>query len=589
MGRPQYSLGQLELIGDSDSEYWFDVYGENRSHGKPQPITQTISTLLQDGSKVVTTGHDNREISMFVVVEGSDLMSLAEGEATLFLECSKPTTLTYTPADGIGPATVFEVWAADLEPDYDDLLEVQQLQRAYKLTLTCEPFGGSDVEITTVGVTSAASPSTVVINDGSSVTNWTQQFTDAPGGSAATAGAGLYVGAVTGSLNPFNDYGGHYRAQGSLVYTPASPVDMSVTTFLQVDWDIDFYGYADRPVQVFADGLELTMLSSVAVPGTPYTRTTFLCPDASVASFRIKGPRSMHSVDGSGGPVAGSLVVDQLVRTNQAPSTSTLRQKVSSIPICGSARTQATLKVEHASSALGYTMVHTYPDLGDGYTPDLRRWRTASGAVTSDSSLISGSRNVWNGGVATVYTIPLRILRPGPYLFAARVRRTSGTGVAVLNGTSVNFPASNVWQTVPIGIYEVGDHLPNTAFSYILTLAAGTNTPSIEIDEGWFFYVGDDAALTRIDLGTGSPSASGSSNRLFLKTPSTARPYPSMWRGTLADESDSRNAVVDTDAWGDHQAAPTALTVFTVTSNALDAQVSATYRPRWHTHAGPLP
>jgi hypothetical protein len=170
----------------------------------------------------------------------------------------------------------------------------------------------------------------------------------------------------------------------------------------------------------------------------------------------------------------------------------------------------------------------------------------------------------------------------------ARVRRTTGTGSITLNKTPVDFPTVNAWQTVPLGITEIGDHLGNTAFSQTITLASATSTSSVEIDEAWFFYVGDDAALTRIQLGSGTPTAGGDSNRLFLKTPSTSRPYPSMWRGTLADESDSVNAVTTADAWGDHQCAPDSLTVFTVTTNALDAQVSVTHRPRWHTHAGSI-
>ena len=589
MSRPSITFGALDLHDpESSSEsYSFEVLGENMTLGTPAPVDVAVNTLMQDGSKVVTTGHDNREVSFFVVVTGSDTDALAAGETALFLECAKPNTLTYEPFDGYGAATQFDVWTSSLEPTFNDMLELGRLQRAYKLTLTCAPFGGSVDEITTVGVTSAASPTTVVINDGSSVTGWTViSFDGDTTANPAVAGAGQYAGAVGGDVNPFNPYGDSYYSQGYLIYTPATAVDMSATSFLQVDWACDFYGTTSQ-IKAFADGIELTLLGEVAVPGKPYIRSTFLCPDGSVGEFRVKGPRKMTSYDGTGGPRNANLYVDQLVRTNQAPSTSTLRQKVTSIDVLGSARTQGSIKVEHASSALGYTIVHTYSDLGDGYTPDLSRWISSGGPGTADSSLVSGYYKALGNITPLTYTVPLRILRPGPYVLVARVRAsaagdyTLGAGGAA---AKVNFATANTWQVSTLGVIEVGDHVNGSAFSQTLvTSKAGSG--SVDVDEAWLFYVGDDAALTRIQLGTGTPSATGSSNRLWLDTPNTTRPYPSLWRGTLADKSDARNAVSDADAWGDHQAQPPSMTVFTVTTNALDAQVSLTHRPRWHTHA----
>lgn len=584
--RPELQFGTLALVDplatSGDGSYWFDTYGDDFALGSPQPVNEAIQTLLQDGSKVITTGYDNREVSLTVVVSGSDMDALASGESALFLECSKPNTLTYTPADGYGAATLFEVWTSSLEPVTDDLLEVTQLQRAYKLTLICAPFGGSDIEITTVGVTSSATPSTVVINDASSVTGWTAMSYDGDETPyPATAGSGQYVGAVQGDLNLFSEGGGRYSASGSLIYTPASAVDMSSTTFLQVDWATSSYARTTDVPRAFADGVELSMVASSTVPNTPYTRSTFVCSDASVAEFRIKAPHSYETPDGSSGLLAGDLLVDQLIRTNQAPSSGTLRQKVSRVAIKGSARTQGSLKIEHPSSALGYTMIHTCPDLGDGYTPDLSRW--ATGAGTADSSLISGSVRTYDG---TTYVAPLRMLRPGPYVLVARVR-ASTNGDYVLNGAHVSITDAT-WRIETLTVMEIADHIAGTAFSQTILLDQTAGPAGAEVDEAWLFYIGDDAALTRVDLGTGAPSATGSSNRLFIDTATTSRPYPGLWRGTLADKSDARSAVTDSVSWGDHMFAPPSATIFTVTSNALDAQVSLTHRPRWHTHAGSI-
>lgn len=561
---PRHIIGELDL-----TDWPFAIIQGASDYGAPTNVAEVIDSMLQDGEVISSTRTSNRLMRHSVFIEESDMDALAAAEATLVLECDKQrNTWVIDPGDGFGEPTQFDIFRVQVTYVHDDDWEWAGYRR-YDLSIPTLPFGGAVDEITVQGVTSAVAGDTV-INDCSSATNW-QEW--AVYGSTTPTTPTVSSGNLVIDADVPSGGGG---VPHSLVYTPASAVSMSGTPFFYCDWKVVGVTTTSHP-RAWADDVEQLHVATISVPGGDYRRSFFQCPDASVVAFRVQAP----VVAASGTSLFGDFYLDQIVKTGQAPSTSTLRQKVTTVPVLGSARTPGRLTLAHETSALGYTVVHSYPDLGDGYLPSLRRYLSASGTVTADATRVSGARNAWSG---TTFTVPMSTLRKGPYLLWAWARSTSGTGERTLTAagmsTKVNFATVNVWQPVVVGVVEVEDHPSSTAFTQVITLSDGSN---VEIDEGWLSYIGDDAALTRLDLGTASPSTAGSSNRLWLETPSIERPYPALWRGTLADQSDAKNA--PSDAWGDHQFVPTSATIFTVTANALDALLTFTHRPRFHTHA----
>src|SRR5690349_20716790 len=111
VGAARLDLGDLDLVNaDGGFEsFWFGVTGEDLDFGEPQPIDVTLSSLMVDGSRTVTTRHENRTIALRVQVHAPDGLGLADGEAALTALEGARTTLSWTPPDGYGPTSVFRV------------------------------------------------------------------------------------------------------------------------------------------------------------------------------------------------------------------------------------------------------------------------------------------------------------------------------------------------------------------------------------------------------------------------------------------------------------------------------------------------
>lgn len=396
-------------------------------------------------------------------------------------------------------------------------------------------------------------------------------------------------------MKPHQNSGPYYSNQGRMVYTPAAPVDMSATTYLTVEWRMSFYGTTDRVrMSARADGAELTAVATRAAGSNIVT--TFVCPDASVAVFEFEPTGNMvsHNPEGVGASTSSTLSLFQVERTNVAPVSGTARQSGRSVAVLGSARTPGSLELSHATSALGDVIVYTGP-LGGGYNPALRTQLTST-AGTTDTGTVSGA---YSNTPTVTYSVPAASLPTGGYVLMARVKYGSSADVALpwtaqtkigantfgpqLSGTRTHALTTS-YRLVTLG----GVTLPPTAVQSSsagvveLTVTAGATT----IDEVWLFYVGDGAALTVVSAGTATPAAGGSSSRMWIDSPSLSYPRPAVWVGTLADRSDARHAGPDATSWGLHDFTPGDMRLFVVTSNALSADVSLSYFPRWFTHAG---
>lgn len=570
------SFGDLDFSPAAQhGEVTVEVHGLQR--GKHTRITAVADSLIQDGSIERVVRDDNRDVQLILCLDGSDSEALAQYEATLFREVNRGRNeFRWTPPDGFGATAVFDVLWADLafadEGNVWDLDEIRG-RRNYVLTMRCLPFARSVEPFTVAGVTSGATPTTVVINDGSSLTGWS---------------GGGYTGGVTSDGNhvSIEVKTGFNQDNGRLFYTPATPIDMTGTPYLSVTYRTDGVGAYDyATLGVIADGAPLARVAAAYVGGAGsygYYTLTYSCPDLSVGLLEI----DPYYFSGHGDTTTGLFQIDKIERTNQAPSTGTLRQKMVSADVPGSARTPASLEVAHATSGLGNVLVYNSASGATGYSPPLSRYRTDSPG--NDSTTVSGKR-----GTGGSYSIPAALLPAGLYQLVIR-RQTTGTSSASaalqVGGVDVGAAASGSkavelmaddgtgYNIQSLGTFNLPPHeVPaGTSASVRLTLTSASGTG--QVDEAWLFHMPDDgsAHLSAIPAGT--------NKRVWLDAPTIDRPYPMAYVGNAADRSDSYGVNGATSNWDEHVFPAGSNEVFVVTTTALDAQVELEGFAHWLTH-----
>lgn len=191
-------LGGLNLIGrvPQGEDYRITTQGDEASWGNPVSVTRTIKGLLQDGARVALESWDNREAFLRITVEGDTAAGLAAGEAALMAELGKRNTLTWTPPQGFGPPTVFEVAWSEMDHEFVDVHELLG-RRTYGVRLTLAPFARSVEETVVEAVTGSDEPVVeTVLDDGSDATDWSGTVAGEP----ATVEQG--DGAVTVRVEP---------------------------------------------------------------------------------------------------------------------------------------------------------------------------------------------------------------------------------------------------------------------------------------------------------------------------------------------------------------------------------------------------
>lgn len=588
------TLGSLVLCsGDPEQSdygtYDLSMIGDDFDRGAPVPVDAVIETLIQDGARVVTESHENREVSFRVRIRGVDSIALSDGEAALHAECSKRNQLVWRPNDG-GIPTVFEVETAHLEPATGDnrpahVMEARRRTVFYRMTLTCSPFARSLRTEVTEGIVTGpggggTAPIEATIVDGTSPAGWSPQGLTGPD-------------VVAGELRF------EYRNRATDAYstvrasTLAVNLDMSTTPYLTVDFGWDAFADTGSELypQLYADGAALPMLASILLPGGKRTRYTFSCPDDAVTALQLRVLGTVQpSAAASNTNVLTYVFVDNIRRTNGAPSVGSDRQKLLAINVRGTARTPASLAVEHPNAALGKgVIVYTYPDDWPGFTPDLYRWGTFDGAGINDSQSVSGRVETL---ATSLFTIPSRTLPRGEYLVMLRLALASGTAAErtiqwVQDGvmSRVTLQLTNEFTSYVLGTTSLPyvDVPRNSSLNSVMSFA-GTAS-DVLFQEGWTFCLEDGYHLSILDLGKDAPTPTGTSNRLWIDAPGVERDTPAIWRGTMADRSDARFAGADALPWDAHEFAPPRVNVFVVTPNAADAKTSLEYYPRWHTRA----
>ena len=572
-------MGRI-LYGDLDlTKAPFRVHVDGQDLGSAELRYLEAMSRLSDGAIVLDNGAPNRDLSLQVMVLAADPVAAHDAIELLVREANKPrNTLRYETKGPFGAPAILDTFAAELEFDHAPGKRLAGVYQ-FALTMPALPFARSVDPFTVTGVTSTGT-TTTTINSASSTTGWS-----AFGGPLLSGGGEVAVNVPIG--NSPGEYG--------LLYEPGSPVDASAFPLLVLKWQAGGNVYVgSRTPVVKVDGVPLSVVSSTG-HASDQIWTTYVLSDASIASIRIEAPLFSYYGSGAGG---GSFIVDNVDMTDVAPSIGTAKQKVTALPIPGSARTPATIKVSHETAGLGDTIVYTAPALGSGYVPTLSVWATTSDDG-DDAANVSGM--YWSvGALGETFEIPARLLPRGPHQLLARMKRGSGTGA-----TRFTVTVSTIIGGVELGVDEQSFRMPLTSTAYKLVSLGAWSLPTLNLpetsaanvrvkiassdgailDDAWLFYLPDDntAQLSTVNCGSGTPATGGPSNRLWLSAADVDRPYPACYVGTTVDGEDSHAPQVTDCNWSEHILTAGDNLAFIVTSGANDALVEVEGYARWRT------
>lgn len=519
--------------------YVIEACGEGGDFGSAVSIETTIETLIRDGAYVVNGEYVNREATFLIRVRGNS-SAMATAEAQLFGQIGKRNTLSWTPADGFGSKCIFQVWASRMEPvssDQWDILEQVALpnrSRVWRITLTCAPFAEAATLRTVSALTSGGSPSTSTVDACSSTSGWT-------GSSTVTVVSGM-VGC---------------DATGAVWLSRSGAVSMTGTPYLVVTWQSKDSPYfpSPAPLTCLADGAPIPLVAEErTVSGTVYTyKSTFYCADTSVTTFRFEN--NFASQVGT-----GRFSIDLIEKSNQAPvAGGGGLQKNLVAEISGSARTEGTIHVT-AVGGLGDVLVYAY-DRVDGkvFQPNLRPRRTAGGAVTSDSAMVSGGREDIVTAPAS-FLIPHDELPPGRYVLMVRVKSSSSSraipyqlavevggvspsGATISGTTTLDLPGISHYYSRALAAFDyplIDTPLGASSTTFNLKVSVGQAVGgTCLLDEAWLFNL-TTGALVQVACGSGTPTATGVANHLWITNPDVNNPNPGIFVGSAANKSNAR-------------------------------------------------
>ncbi|GAA2008136.1 hypothetical protein [Nocardioides kribbensis] len=519
-------LGDLDLSPKSQGsgDYEYSVYAFQRS--RPEPRINIVSSLLADGAIETKTGYENRTITFLIGISAPNSDALARGEQEVFREIQKgENTLYWTPNDGVGATTVFDVQWGDIEfaePDDWDLDEMRG-DRYYTVTLRCTAFGHSAL-LQTFTASAVVNPARTVVSDGSSVSGWT--FNPSTTALAPSTDSGRTALKVTGLAWTV---GTPNRSESGAVSPSVGPVPSVSIDYRRRSLNDTVSFYIVTPT---GDRLRTPALTQVSTEG--FTRYHFNTADITTA-FRLR--LYVEHADAGTPPIV--YYVDEFATQAAVPALAT-RTSLRSVDIEGSVRTPGTLTISHASTALSDVLALSCPDLARGYIPDLRRFRTSGGSISSDSAAISGSSEPLSGTPFTA-RVPYAMYEPGLYTVVARIR-TTGVGTATVTAkdgslapasstaTCILPNTSSIYQWVTVGRIHLPprNYGPMNAGQFDISLTGST---SATVDDVWVIPV-KDSALTLT-------STALTNRRLTLASPSLDYPGGASWVGDAADGSDA--------------------------------------------------
>lgn len=586
--KPELELGSMNLTprgaGDSLSDT-FDLYAlssdDDTTWGNPEPVRTVVESLLGDGSLVTIDRDDNRDAVIGIEMSAVDGLALAEAEAALVAECQRRNTLTWTPPDGWAPVTVFDVITSWLEHVFSDEDE-NRLTRRYRLHLVLYPHSRSlaDVAVaaTGSGVAPGAPPTEVVVTNADTTAGFYHEFS---GGSVVDNGDFVSV-----AEHPHPYLGG----VAGIYFDIGAVTDFSATPLLIIDFQsmqhhpIHFRAYL--PPGIYDGANELTLITHIASPlGGAWQRLVF---DAAAYAGSVQWIRFV-TASPNGPHVYEDLHVTRIAFSDgNAAYSGTTRQLFRSMQVVGSARSQASVQLSHVTDNLGEVLVWTGPQ---DSAPPLRSYRFAGGLVNADSNLVSGAHEAIQIA-AFVADVPIARVPEATYAVMARLatdvspgtRTVEVTAQTRVNGADVG-PAQTFttvitttdtdWHVHMLGTLVLPSTLTRSTDA-VVRITLDAPGLSLWFDEGWLFNI-TEGSLTWI------PDVPA--KNLWLDQPTIDDPRPRLWAGATADKSDAYDITSSAQAWGIHDFSPGYFAALTVTTGAENAAMSATYPPRWHTHA----
>ncbi len=582
---PQHALtlGALNLIGtDADQAatgYQFRALADDRDWGNPISVEQKITSWLQDGSLVTLTRQENRQMFLRIQVLGDDSNDLALATEALMFECYKRNLLTWTPPDGVGEPCVFTVVMSSFEEITDDLDDLRVIA-SLGLTIQALPFVRSQ-ELTTITIPAPTGTQVITpVDDCTSTSGWTGGAAAASSTSVVTSGGAVRTLTSGYAIGP-SSYGALFQTRTGLSASLATP-------YLRVQATV-----AVGAGMVLDSTLAFTF-NGISVPvaaqyGDVYWfDTTGLGLGATLTDFDVR----CAVYRSNGGADTASISVFDISRSNVLGEVTTGRQTSRIIEVPGSARTPANVAIEDATDALGTTLVYTSPVVPGMVQPNLRALTSAGPSPTPDASTISGFTSDLE--IPHAFDVPIAGLQEGGYLLLARVKHASSgdrvlvwtaqsrqgsTSLGSNQGGTLSVPlTAGEYSVITVATMNLPPRLMGSAGVVQIELASG---PGVVLDEAWIFNT-DTGELTWVECGDLTPAAGGSSNRLFIDSPTLERPRHTLYRGTAADRSDSFHVASEMDSLGEHEFVPRQTNVFLVTSNSQAAAITFSAYRNYH-------
>lgn len=571
----EITFGNVSLLQQTtqSTTYKIDACTDGTDYGNPEATVAEVASMLMDGDAAQVTRYGNRTATIKVRVKGATLDIVATGTAAIEAEVNKGrNTLTWLPP-GTATASVFDVVYSTLDFGYDDLTE-NHVTRYFTLTLACLPFARRALSTTVVATALPATTPTITSIDAcTSTTGWAS-----PTGTIALADGGTSV-RETGTA-PGSNLAEMTRSGLS------STIAVGEYVMVTVEDSTGGYWYLYNDLQILLNGTAATYKALVA----DGTKRTYYLPRPS------SGTLNTVKVAGTTFPTPDWISVHDISKSTGLPFTGSNAQRLFSVPIGGTARTQADIVVETPTGTIGQEgIVYTYRS-GAALYPPLR------GAYLTSSGGAGGTANVNSNAVsftaASVFTIPAASIPPGTYSLVVRTQNTAATAyslswLATTTGSltstaldqsgSVSVPAgSGAYRHVEAGTLSLPTVAVGAGSAANVVLTVSSSLTGVNWDEMWLFNL-DAGDLTRLQ------TPSGASRMIVSSATLGGNSRPSWKIGTQATVANDIDAGDRATAPGVHQITPGPLTAFVVTplSGAGGQTVTLSLYERFRHHVTP--
>ena len=537
MAQQRLALGNFLLSDgpepvDSGRGYTVITLSEGLSFGEPTPIVVGIASLIEAGALVAINGWDNRTGTTFQVTIEGDSRALARAEKDLRAEMGSRrdgginNVLTWEPPDGLGDPTAFDVLVSELKRSDNgvpnDFAETFHHTRTWLIELTCLPWARS--------VNKVKISSHLVVGGGETVLN----ACDSTAGWVVTDYFGPYAVETIGTRTALKI--GPNVSGGTSIGAEVSQArrDLAVTgRYLVVDVKFEQSGdylQLDRhPTRISKINPVLTEQLPDGWQQLTYDTSHFGAA-AEPTTFAAFGYRDegVHSFP---------FWMDNIRARDSLPS-SDPKQTLNTFRNGGSEEAPMSLHVGRDAEVLGDTLVASWPDMGDGFTPGVAKFS---------------------------YSIPQRALRPGPY--EVIVQATGGNTDA--QGKTARGPVR--FRTNSLSANEVLTRTGKAAPS-VTYVSQGTVTlpPSPGPPESNHMvqvtYQGDGTLVDIFLVPAGEGSALtiilAAPRNIWIESASADLPRGAVYVGTAADKTDALAAGTKMTARGRHQMAREGTAVF---------------------------